>query len=129
MDYLYDKLTVRRPQSYHARQSFNGLIIPEIQHQMMDIEHHMLHFLDNHDEQRIASPEFVGGQISRNQQCSSARYWAVLQPWSTSGKKSENPVQRMQGLDSPHALLYSITSESHNIKDGWIPLVPSMADY
>jgi glycosidase len=27
---------------------------------MMDIEHHMLHFLDNHDEQRIASPEFVG---------------------------------------------------------------------
>jgi len=34
-------------------------IIPEIQHQMMDIEHHMLHFLDNHDEQRIASPEFL----------------------------------------------------------------------
>jgi glycosidase len=27
---------------------------------MADIEHHMLHFLENHDEQRIASPEFVG---------------------------------------------------------------------
>jgi len=27
---------------------------------MMDIEHHMLHFLDNHDEQRLASPEFAG---------------------------------------------------------------------
>jgi glycosidase len=27
---------------------------------MMDIEHHMLHFLDNHDEQRLASKEFAG---------------------------------------------------------------------
>jgi hypothetical protein len=27
---------------------------------MKDIEHHMLHFLDNHDEQRLASPEFAG---------------------------------------------------------------------
>jgi len=27
---------------------------------MMDIEHHMLHFLDNHDEQRLASPQFAG---------------------------------------------------------------------
>src|SRR5690606_5990734 len=25
-----------------------------------EIEHHMLHFLENHDEQRIASPEFAG---------------------------------------------------------------------
>ena len=27
---------------------------------MADIEHHMLHFLENHDEQRMASPDFVG---------------------------------------------------------------------
>jgi glycosidase len=27
---------------------------------MADIEHHMLHFLDNHDEQRLASDEFAG---------------------------------------------------------------------
>src|SRR5690606_12134578 len=27
---------------------------------LADIEHHMRHFLENHDEQRIASPEFVG---------------------------------------------------------------------
>ncbi|MEJ7682558.1 MAG: alpha-amylase family glycosyl hydrolase [Segetibacter sp.] len=31
-----------------------------IQHRLADIEHHMLHFLENHDEQRIASPEFAG---------------------------------------------------------------------
>jgi hypothetical protein len=30
---------------------------------MKDIEHHMLHFLDNHDEQRLASPEFAGSAI------------------------------------------------------------------
>ena len=27
---------------------------------MADIEQHMLHFLENHDEQRIASPDFAG---------------------------------------------------------------------
>jgi glycosidase len=34
--------------------------IPVVQKGLMDIEHHMLHFLENHDEQRIASPEFAG---------------------------------------------------------------------
>jgi len=32
----------------------------ETQQRMADIEHHMLHFLENHDEQRIAAPEFAG---------------------------------------------------------------------
>lgn len=27
---------------------------------MSDIEHHMLHFVENHDEQRLAAPEFAG---------------------------------------------------------------------
>jgi glycosidase len=31
-----------------------------IQAGLQDIEHHMLHFLENHDEQRIASPAFAG---------------------------------------------------------------------
>ena len=31
-----------------------------IQDYKADIEHNMLHFLENHDEQRIASPEFAG---------------------------------------------------------------------
>jgi hypothetical protein len=34
-------------------------IIP-IMEGLSDIEHHMLHFLENHDEQRIASREFAG---------------------------------------------------------------------
>jgi hypothetical protein len=34
--------------------------LSDIQNGLSDIEHHMLHFLDNHDEQRLASPEFAG---------------------------------------------------------------------
>jgi len=34
--------------------------ISTVQNGLRDIEHNMLHFLENHDEQRIASPDFVG---------------------------------------------------------------------
>ncbi|WP_026809168.1 alpha-amylase family protein [Arenibacter latericius] len=60
MDYLYDKV-----------EFYDGLIpimqgygwtdhIPVVQKGVLDIEHHMLHFLENHDEVRISSPEFLG---------------------------------------------------------------------
>jgi glycosidase len=60
MDYLYDKV-----ETYdHLKDVIQGKKLPdglsEIQKGMADIEHHMLHFLDNHDEQRLASPEFAG---------------------------------------------------------------------
>jgi len=60
MDYLYDKV-----QLYDTLKNIiqgRGLTdnIPAIQEDLKDIEHHMLHFLENHDEQRIASPEFAG---------------------------------------------------------------------
>ncbi|MEZ9070714.1 alpha-amylase family protein [Vibrio splendidus] len=60
MDYLYDKVDLYDGLKAIMQGKASTAIIPEIQHQMMDIEHHMMHFLDNHDEQRIASPEFVG---------------------------------------------------------------------
>ncbi|CDT76831.1 Glycosidase [Vibrio coralliirubri] len=60
MDYLYDKVDLYDALKAIMQGKASTAIIPEIQHQLMDIEHHMLHFLDNHDEQRIASPEFVG---------------------------------------------------------------------
>ncbi|MGF1687088.1 alpha-amylase [Photobacterium japonica] len=60
MDYLYDKVdlydTLKGIMQGHG--STDALV--DVQAQLMDIEHHMLHFLDNHDEQRIASPEFAG---------------------------------------------------------------------
>tara|TARA_R110002094_G_scaffold59636_7_gene70454 strand:- start:1021 stop:1929 length:909 start_codon:yes stop_codon:yes gene_type:complete len=60
MDYLYDKVqlydTIKRIMQGHGKTGK----IPPIQDDLKDIEHHMLHFLENHDEQRIASPEFAG---------------------------------------------------------------------
>lgn len=59
MDYLYDKVELYDTIK-HIMQG-RGLTdhIPPIQEGLKDIEHHMLHFLENHDEQRIASPEFA----------------------------------------------------------------------
>ena len=60
MDYLYDKVqlydTLKNVMQGHGKTDH----IPPIQDDLKDIEHHMLHFLENHDEQRIASPEFAG---------------------------------------------------------------------
>ena len=60
MDYLYDKV-----ETYDKlKDIIQGRALPDglsaIQNGLSDIEHHMLHFLDNHDEQRLASPEFAG---------------------------------------------------------------------
>ncbi len=60
MDYLYDKV-----ETYDKlKEVIQGKSLPDglsdIQNRMADIEHHMLHFLDNHDEHRLASPDFAG---------------------------------------------------------------------
>ncbi|MDO4880555.1 MAG: alpha-amylase family protein [Capnocytophaga sp.] len=60
MDYLYDKVqlydTLRNIVQHHH--STDGIV--PVQEDLQDISSHMLHFLENHDEQRIASPEFAG---------------------------------------------------------------------
>ena len=60
MDYLYDKVETydKLKDVIQGRSLPDGL--SDIQNGMADIEHHMLHFLDNHDEQRLACPEFAG---------------------------------------------------------------------
>lgn len=60
MDYLYDKVAFYdglKPimQGYGWTDH-----IPVVQGSLMDIENNMLHFLENHDEHRIASPDFLG---------------------------------------------------------------------
>nr|WP_245946013.1 alpha-amylase family protein [Flavobacterium magnum] len=60
MDYLYDKV-----ETYDRLKAvIQGKSLPdplaEIQLGLGDIEQHMLHFLDNHDEQRLASDAFAG---------------------------------------------------------------------
>ena len=60
MDYLYDKVqlydTIKHVMQGHGKTDY----IPGIFDWLNDIEHNMLHFLENHDEQRIASPDFAG---------------------------------------------------------------------
>ncbi len=63
MDYLYDKVqlydTLKHVMQGHGKTDN----IPPILDDLSDIEHHMLHFLENHDEQRIASPDFAGSAL------------------------------------------------------------------
>jgi len=63
MDYLYDKVelydTIKHVMQGHGWTDN----IPPIQEGLKDIEHHMIHFLENHDEQRIASPDFAGDPL------------------------------------------------------------------
>ncbi|HEX8576734.1 MAG TPA: alpha-amylase family glycosyl hydrolase [Flavobacterium sp.] len=60
MDYLYDKVELYDKLKEIVQGKSNPDPITDIQNGLADIEHHMLHFLDNHDEQRLASPEFAG---------------------------------------------------------------------
>jgi len=63
MDYLYDKVEMYDSLKRIMQGNGNTDEISAIQYHLGDIEHHMLHFLENHDEQRIASPEFVGNPM------------------------------------------------------------------
>lgn len=60
MDYLYDKVDLydRLKEIIQERGSADS--IAAIRERYADIEQHLLHFLENHDEQRIASNEFAG---------------------------------------------------------------------
>ena len=60
MDYLYDKVEMYDSLK-HIMQGHGWTDhIPKVLEGLQDIEHHMLHFLENHDEQRIASSAFAG---------------------------------------------------------------------
>ena len=60
MDYLYDKVEFYDSLKLVMQGKGPTSALVATQQRMADIEHHMLHFLENHDEQRIASQEFAG---------------------------------------------------------------------
>lgn len=60
MDYLYDKVEMYDSLKAIMQGKSGTDVIATVQAGMSDIEEHMLHFLENHDEQRIASPAFAG---------------------------------------------------------------------
>ncbi|QJR82538.1 alpha-amylase [Alteromonas pelagimontana] len=63
MDYLYDKVAFYDSLKAVMQNSGDTSALESVQEDMQDIESHMLHFLENHDEQRIASPQFAGNAV------------------------------------------------------------------
>ena len=60
MDYLYDKVALY-DSIKHMMKGYGWTDhIVNVQAELEDIEKHMLHFLENHDEQRIPSTDFAG---------------------------------------------------------------------
>jgi glycosidase len=60
MDFLYDKVQLYDTLKHIMQGHGSTDHLPAICNDLADIEHHMLHFLENHDEQRIASRDFAG---------------------------------------------------------------------
>jgi oligosaccharide 4-alpha-D-glucosyltransferase len=60
MDYLYDKVDLYDTLKLIMQGKEKTSSLLPIIKKYSDIDTHMLHFLENHDEQRIASPDFAG---------------------------------------------------------------------
>src|SRR5258708_2116347 len=59
-DFLYDKVQLYDTLRLLVNQKASVTGIPKIQQSLAGINHNMVHFLENHDEQRVASPAFAG---------------------------------------------------------------------
>jgi hypothetical protein len=60
MDYLYDKVGLYDTIKAVMQGKASAQAIAPVHAEVLDVAEHMLHFLENHDEQRIASPDFAG---------------------------------------------------------------------
>ncbi len=58
MDYLYDKVGFYDTLKPIMQGKASTDTLAPAHAEVLDIEEHMLHFLENHDEQRIASADF-----------------------------------------------------------------------
>ncbi len=64
MDYLYDKVGFYDALKPVMQGKTGTDRLAAVHADVLDIEEHMLHFLENHDEQRIASPAFAGDAMN-----------------------------------------------------------------
>ncbi|MGX9460200.1 alpha-amylase family glycosyl hydrolase [Shewanella sp. A14] len=60
MDYLYDKVDLYDTLKAIIQGKASAAAIATVQAKVSDIDQHMLHFLENHDEQRINTADFAG---------------------------------------------------------------------
>ncbi|WKE66584.1 alpha-amylase family glycosyl hydrolase [Gallaecimonas kandeliae] len=63
MDYLYDKVDTYDSLRAIIQGKEGTAVLAGIMGKYADISAHQLHFLENHDEQRIASPDFAGDPV------------------------------------------------------------------
>ena len=63
MDYLYDKVAMYDSIKQIMKDNGKTSYIAQVRQETKDIAPHLLYFLENHDEQRIASPEFAGSAV------------------------------------------------------------------
>lgn len=59
-DYLYDKVGLYNTLERVLCQSQEAKEISQVWKDLNDLDEHMLRFMENHDEKRLASPQFVG---------------------------------------------------------------------
>lgn len=59
-DHLYDKVLLYDTLRYLMKNERQSSDVVAVQKRLKDINHNMLHFLENHDEQRLASKFFAG---------------------------------------------------------------------
>ncbi|MGI2037499.1 alpha-amylase family protein [Shewanella frigidimarina] len=64
MDYLYDKVDLYDSLKAIIQGKASTAAIATVQAKVSDIEQHMLHFLENHDEQRINTVDFAGNPFN-----------------------------------------------------------------
>lgn len=60
MDFLYDKVGFYDTLKAIMQGRQSAATLADVHAEVLDIDEHMLHFLENHDEQRIASEAFAG---------------------------------------------------------------------
>ena len=101
MDYLYDKVEFYDSLK-HIMKGYGWTDhMPVVQDNMQDIEHHMLHFLENHDEQRIASPEFAGDAEKGRPAMVVSATMSTSPTMIYFGQEVGEPAQENAGFGSP----------------------------
>ena len=63
-NYLYDKVGLYNTLERVLCQGHEAKEISEVWKDLHDMDDHMLRFMENHDEKRLASPQFVGNAIA-----------------------------------------------------------------
>ncbi|EIM76012.1 alpha amylase [Nitritalea halalkaliphila LW7] len=118
MDFLYDKVALYDTLKGIIQGKGSTDAIEKVQQDLADIHPHMLHFLENHDEQRIASLSSRGMRRRPFLPWCFLHCWTAGRSWCILGRKWASRVLKMRALESRVAPRFSITSACLTISAG-----------